>query len=110
MNLSGDAVRSIAHFYKIPLRDILILSDDIDMEFGKVRYREKWSHGGQNGLRDIITKMWGDTLARIKIGIGRSEYMNTADWVLSRFTTTELKYLEDTVFPEVADRIHTWLS
>ena len=41
MNLSGDAVRSIAHFYKIPLRDILILSDDIDMEFGKVRYREK---------------------------------------------------------------------
>ena len=55
MNLSGQSVSSLTHFYKLdPARDVLILSDDIDMDFAKVRFRTKGSHGGQNGLRSII--------------------------------------------------------
>lgn len=57
MNLSGNAVAQIVNFYKIPIENILVISDDIDMEFAKIRLREKGSHGGQNGLRDIIVKI-----------------------------------------------------
>ncbi len=68
MNLSGDSVSALVNYYKLdPRRDILVISDDIDMEFGKIRYRTKGSHGGQNGLRDIITKLGTDEFARIKI-------------------------------------------
>lgn len=110
MNLSGDAVASIVHFYKLdPKKDILIISDDLDMEFGKVRFREKWSHWGQNGIRDIITKLWSDEFARIKIGIGRHEQYEVIDWVLSKFQKDEIKTLEDAVFPKVQELIRKWL-
>lgn len=72
MNLSGLSIASIMNFYKMdPLTDMLVISDDIDMEFGKVRFRTQGSHGGQNGLRSIIESLGSDTFARIKIGIGR---------------------------------------
>ena len=110
MNLSGQSVLSLVNFYKLdPKRDILIISDDIDMEFAKVRFREKWSHGGQNGLRDIITKLGIDEVARIKIGIGRHEKYSVSDWVLSRFQREEQEKLESEVFPKVEDIIRKWL-
>jgi peptidyl-tRNA hydrolase, PTH1 family len=96
MNLSGDAVASIVNYYKLdPKKDILVISDDLDMEFAKVRYREKWSHGGQNGLRDIIAKLGTDEFTRIKIGIGRHEKYEVSDWVLSKFSKEEMKKLEE---------------
>ena len=58
MNCSGQTVAAIVHFYKLdPAEDILVLSDDIDMDFAKVRFRTKGSHGGQNGLRSIIESL-----------------------------------------------------
>lgn len=106
MNLSWDAVTSLAHFYKLdPKTDITVISDDIDMEFAKVRKREKWSHGGQNGLRDIITKLGTDEFTRIKIGIGRHEKYEVSDWVLSKFTKEEVEILEREVFEEVLESI-----
>lgn len=101
MNLSGNAVSQICHFYKISPKDIIVISDDIDMDFGKVRAREKGSHGGQNGLRDIITKLGTNEFLRIKIGVGRHEKMSVSDWVLSRFTSEELFALESEIFPKV---------
>lgn len=110
MNLSGESVRAIVDYYKLdPKKDILVISDDIDMEFAKVRYRAKGSHGGQNGLRDIITRLSMDEFARIKIGIGRDERYTVSDWVLSRFSQSELTILEDEVFPKVSDMITSWL-
>lgn len=110
MNLSGDAVGSIVNFYKLDAKnEILIISDDIDMEFGKVRYREKWSHGWQNGLRDIISKLGSDEFWRIKIGIGRHEKYEVVDWVLSKFSESELEHLENEVFPKVQDNIIKWI-
>ena len=106
MNLSGEAVASITHFYKIdPSRDVVVISDDIDMEFAKVRKREQGSHGGQNGLRDIITKLGTDGFTRIKIGIGRHEKYEVSDWVLSKFTKEEQKMLETEVFEKVLENI-----
>ncbi|GAB0175133.1 MAG: aminoacyl-tRNA hydrolase [Candidatus Altimarinota bacterium] len=111
MNLSGDAVSSIVNYYKLdPKNDILIISDDLDMEFAKVRFREKGSHGGQNGLKDIITKLGTDEFSRIKIGIGRHEKYEVVDWVLSKFQKNEEKILHEEVFPKVEDLIKKWLS
>ena len=110
MNLSWDAVMSIVNFYKLdPKADILVISDDIDMDFAKVRYRTKWSHGGQNGLRDIIMKLGSDEFSRIKIGIGRHEQYSVSDWVLSKFTKEEFKKLHEEVFLQVEVYIKKWL-
>ncbi len=110
MNLSGEAVSLLVNFYKIdPKTDILVISDDIDMEFGKVRYRTKWSHGGQNGLRDIIAKLGTDEFARIKIGIGRDPRFDVSDWVLSRFTNEENDTLQGEIFDEVRTKIDDWI-
>lgn len=108
MNLSGNAVSSIVNFYKLnPKEDILVISDDIDMEFGKVRFRTKGSHGWQNWLKDIITKLWTDEFARIKIGIGRHEKIGVSDWVLSKLSQEELDILGEEVFQKVRSHIPT---
>lgn len=110
MNLSGDAVSAIVSFYKLdPCHDILVISDDIDMEFGKVRFRSEWTHGGQNGLRDISTKLGTNEFTRIKIGIGRHEHMSVSDWVLSQLSSEEISILEKEVFPKVQEFITKWL-
>ena len=110
MNLSGDAVVMIISYYKLdPKKDILVISDDIDMEFGKVRFRSEGSHGGQNGLRDIILKTGTTEFARIKIGIGRHEHMGVSDWVLSQFTEDERKIINTDIQKKVKDYVTQWL-
>lgn len=109
MNLSGEAVVKIMNFYKIEKSNILVISDDIDMDFGKIRYREKWSHGGQNWLRDIITKIGDDNFARIKIWIWRHPQIPVSDWVLSRFQKEELENLEKHIFAEVLTKVEEFL-
>lgn len=110
MNLSGDAVAQLVWFYKIdPKSDILVISDDIDMEFWKVRYRLEWSHGGQNGLKDIALKLGTSEFSRIKIGIWRDDRYAVSDWVLSQFTPSEKWILEKEVFPKVQEYIRKWL-
>lgn len=96
MNLSGEAVRDAVDFYKIPVENIIVICDDISLEPGKMRIRRKGSHGGQNGMRNIIYHLKDDNFPRIKIGIGAKpnpEY-DLADWVLSRFTQSEAKLIK----------------
>ena len=96
MNLSGEAVRDAVEFYKIPTENIIVICDDISLEPGKMRIRRKGSHGGQNGMRNIIYHLKDDNFPRIKIGIGAKpnpEY-DLADWVLSRFTQNEAKLIK----------------
>ena len=81
MNLSGDSVYELKKYFKVPLSDILIVLDDIDLTKGKVRFRQAGSAGTHNGLRDIVAKV-GST-PRLKIGIGRDKNMDLADYVLS---------------------------
>ena len=96
MNLSGEAVREAAQFYKIAPDHILVVSDDINLDVGRMRLRANGSDGGQKGLRSIISLMGFDNFPRLRVGVGKKPHpdMELADWVLSRFTDSELKQLE----------------
>lgn len=110
MNLSGDAVSALVSFYKLdPKTDILVISDDIDMEFGKVRYRSEGSHGGQNWLRDIIAKLASNEFARIKVGIGRDDRYEVSDWVLSKLSESEKESINTSIKIQVEEYIIEWL-
>lgn len=104
MNLSGKSVQACASFFKIAAKDIIIISDDIDMDFWKVRFRETGSGGGHNGISSIIESLGTSDIKRIKIGIGRHPHMDAADWVLSKFTKEEREQLED-IFIEVEKKL-----
>lgn len=91
MNLSGEAVRDAADFYKIPIERIIVISDDISLDPGKLRIRRKGSDGGQRGLKNIIYHLKSNEFPRIRIGVGAKpnpEY-DLADWVVSHFTKKE---------------------
>lgn len=103
MNLSGEAVRDVVDFYKIPIENIIVICDDISLEPGKMRIRRKGSDGGQRGMKNIIYHLKDDNFPRIKIGVGAKpnpEY-DLAAWVVSHFTASEAKLIkqvaEDTV-------------
>ncbi len=97
MNLSGEAVRDAAEFYKIPAENIIVIYDDISLDPGKLRIRRKGSDGGHNGMKNILYHLKSDNLPRIKIGVGAKpnpEY-DLADWVLSRFSSAECKKIKE---------------
>lgn len=87
MNNSGEAIGEAAKFYKIPPQNIIVLSDDISLDVGKIRIRRKGSAGGHNGLKSIIAHLGSEDFPRVKIGVGKkpNAYMDLADWVLGRF-------------------------
>ncbi len=95
MNLSGKAVGEAAAFYKLSPDRVIVVCDDINFDCGKVRIRKSGSHGGHNGLRNIIDCLSSDAFPRIRVGAGKlphPEY-DLADFVLSRFTEEEKKGL-----------------
>lgn len=96
MNLSGQAVDEIMQYYDIPPERLLVMCDDISLEPGRLRIRRKGSHGGQNGMRNIIDMVETSDFCRIKLGIGAKPHPDyaLADWVLSHFTAGELKLME----------------
>ncbi|MBU3916585.1 aminoacyl-tRNA hydrolase [bacterium] len=85
MNVSGEAILACKQFFGIELRNMLVVSDDIDRPVGSLRYRASGGHGGHNGLRSIIQLCGGNDFHRIKIGIGRPEFgQEIASYVLSK--------------------------
>lgn len=95
MNNSGIAVGEAAAFYKISPDRVLVLHDEISFDAGIIRIRRKGSAGGHNGLKSIIARLPGEDFPRIKIGIGKKptpEY-DLADWVLGKFSESDLKAL-----------------
>ena len=96
MNNSGEAVRDAAAFYKIPAERIIVVSDDISLDVGKLRIKRKGSDGGHNGLKSIIYQLQSDNFARIKMGVGKKPHpeYDLAAWVLSRFKNDEVESLK----------------
>ncbi len=96
MNLSGKAVNEIGAFYKIPIDHIIVIADDVSLDVGRMRIRDKGSDGGHNGLKDILRVLGSQQLMRIKIGVGQKPHpdYDLADWVLGKFSAEDLKTLE----------------
>ena len=91
MNLSGEAVREAANFYKIAPEHVIVIADDVNFAAGKLRVRGKGSDGGHNGLKSIAAQLQSSEYPRIKVGVGvkpHPEY-DLADWVLSNFSKEE---------------------
>lgn len=92
MNKSGEAVAEFVNFYKIPLEKIVIISDDIDLPPGRVRFRDEGGHGGHNGLRSIIESLGNGNFHRIRFGVGRpADKENVVGHVLGRWSEAERK-------------------
>lgn len=98
MNNSGICVREIIQFYKVPLENIVIVVDDIDIDFATIRIKMKGSAGSHNGLKSIIYHLQSDQFPRVKIGVGKKyEKQDLADFVLSRFSKEERPEIEATL-------------
>ena len=97
MNLSGEAVRQAAEFYKIPPERVLVISDDVSLPVGKLRIRKGGSAGGHNGLKSIIAQLGSDRFPRLKIGVGEKPHpdYDMADWVLSKFAGADRQMIEE---------------
>lgn len=97
MNLSGESVMDACQYYKIdPTQELIVISDDISLEVGKLRIRKKGSAGGHNGLKNIIAHFGHDTFMRLKVGVGnKPPRMDLADYVLGHFTKEERTLMEE---------------
>lgn len=97
MNLSGAAVAEALRFLPVadPARDLVVVSDDVDLPFGRLRIRPAGGAGGHKGLRDIIEHLGRDDFPRLRFGVSRPAHpgMDTADWVLQEFSAAEEKTL-----------------
>ena len=90
MNRSGPPVQQLADYFRISHRDILVVHDDIDLVFGRLKIKEKGGDGGHKGVRSIIDALGEDVFIRLRIGIGRSENgRDVSDHVLGRFEADE---------------------
>lgn len=100
MNLSGGPVRDMVNFFKIdPERELIVVYDDIDLEPGQIRIREKGSAGGHNGIKDIIRQLGTDKFMRVKVGVGAKPDKNwdLADHVLGRFADSDRKLVDEAI-------------
>jgi peptidyl-tRNA hydrolase, PTH1 family len=98
MNLSGEAVQPLAQFYQLESSQILVVHDDLDLPFGRLRIRPGGSSGGQNGVKDIAARLGVDSFVRLKIGISRPpEGWSVQNWVLSNFLPEEHAMLQELV-------------
>jgi peptidyl-tRNA hydrolase, PTH1 family len=109
MNLSGPPVQKLAGFYRISCEDMLIIHDDIDLAFGRIKIKEKGGDGGHKGIRSIKDAFGGGNFTRLRIGIGRSEAgADVVDHVLGRFNPEE-KTLLDKIIATAMDAVLTIL-
>ncbi|MFI3174859.1 MAG: aminoacyl-tRNA hydrolase [Bacillota bacterium] len=91
MNLSGESVKEVVNFYKVPQENFLVIYDDISLPVGALRIRKKGGHGGQNGMKNIIQLMGTDEFPRLKVGIGdKPNGWDLTDHVLGKFSEGEL--------------------
>ena len=91
MNLSGEAVQEAMKFFRIDIKDLIVIYDDMDLPVGKVRLREKGSAGGQNGMKNIIQHVYTQEFNRIRVGIGKDPKIPTVDYVLGKIRKEDLE-------------------
>ena len=109
MNRSGEAVGGATNFFGSTIEDLLVLHDDLDLPFGRLRFKQRGGDGGHQGVRSIIDRMGGNNFLRLKIGIGRPPPgMDPADYVLEVFDKTEQPEL-DGILSQAAEAVRVML-
>ncbi len=109
MNLSGDAVKLAKDYYKIDIKNILIVVDDADISFNQLRLKEDSGSGGHRGLDSIEKQLSSNAYPRLRIGIGREDENDLKKYVLNRFSKDEKNQLDD-LLEHVVDIISLWLK
>lgn len=109
MNLSGNSVRKVMDYYNINVDDILVVSDDLDLNIGNFKLRASGSSGGHNGLKDIETKIGSSSYKRLKIGISKENDIDTKDYVLGKFNSKENSILKD-LFEDLCSVVDDYFS
>ena len=102
MNLSGDCVSKFVNYYHIKMDDIIVVSDDLDLNIGNFKLKSSGSCGDHNGLRDIEAKLHSNQFKRLKIGISNDKNIDTKDYVLSDFSKKD-KEIIHTLFLSLID-------
>lgn len=110
MNRSGEAVRPLLDYYRIPMENLLVVHDDLDTPFGALRLRQSGGHGGQNGLRSIMGQLGSRDFARLRFGIGRPPgRMDPVDYVLQQLRGDDLLRARE-LTARATDVVETWLQ
>ena len=98
MNMSGPAVRNLAHFFKVDTKDLLVIHDDIDLVFGKIKIKRKGGDGGHNGLKSLIEAIGNGSFSRVRIGIGRQDIkQDVKGYVLNKFDAQQETDLDEVI-------------
>ena len=97
MNLSGESVFAFANFYSIPISDILVINDDLDLEIGTFKLKANGSSGGHNGLKNIEEHLKTSQYKRFKIGISNNKLIDTKDYVLGKFSKEDKEKLDEVI-------------
>ena len=108
MNLSGVAVNQVVNWYRVPIEQMLVIYDEIDLPLGQLRMRETGSAGGHNGLKSIIQELGTNKITRLRVGIGRGPGTAVAH-VLSRFNPMEQQAVPDLI-TRAADAVELWIK
>jgi peptidyl-tRNA hydrolase, PTH1 family len=109
MNLSGETIYKMIHYYQIDIDDVLVVVDDVNIDTGRLRLRPIGGHGGHNGLRHIIGLLKSEDFKRIRIGIGYQNNMPLDKFVLGKFDTDELPLIEKAV-TQSANAVMTYIQ
>jgi peptidyl-tRNA hydrolase, PTH1 family len=109
MNRSGEAVKKAADFFHLGVEDLVVVHDDLDLPFGRLRFKQRGGDGGHQGVRSLIERMGGNSFLRLKVGIGRpSQGMDPAEYVLEGFDKVEQSHL-DQLLSQAAESLKVML-
>lgn len=108
MNLSGRTVVEATRFHKLPLEDVLVVCDDFNLDLGRLRLRTAGSHGGHNGLRDVIARLGTDGFPRLRLGIGPLAGRDPVGFCLSKFAPAERDEVA-AMIDSATDAAEAWL-
>jgi PTH1 family peptidyl-tRNA hydrolase len=109
MNRSGEAVKKATDFFHLRLEDVVVIHDDLDLPFGRLRFKRRGGDGGHQGVRSIIERMGGNSFLRLKVGIGRPRQdIDSADYVLDVFDKIEQSLL-DQILSQAAESLKVML-